>query len=177
MTETSSISNNVRKGRIEYLDLAKLVAIMLVIWGHISYRLDAGYAVCEGTVNWIYSFHMPLFMMVSGMFVGSSLKMGFIDLLRKKFKQLLLPVITCTLFSIVYFLLMRGHCNYSVEVIGNSWFLKTLFICYILYWLIKQIPLPDYVLCPLSCVALFLIPHAYSLQVNWLYPFMWGGYY
>lgn len=175
MTAKSSTNGKTGKARVAYLDLAKMVAIVLVVWGHILYQMDTRSVVCGGMLEWIYSFHMPLFMMMSGMFVASSLRLGFWQLVRKKFKQLIVPAITCTLISVVYFLVVRGRCDYVTEAIGNSWFLKTLFVCYLLFWLTKKIPLPDRLLFPASCLVLFLVPHAYSLQVNWLFPFMWGG--
>lgn len=53
--------------RIAYFDLLKLFAVLLVIVGHvISQYDDRGYG---HPINvWIYSFHMPLFMFMSGLF-------------------------------------------------------------------------------------------------------------
>ncbi len=54
--------NEIRKQRIEELDYVKGLAIFLVIMGHATDNL--------ATPLWrlvIYSFHMPLFFMVSGM--------------------------------------------------------------------------------------------------------------
>ena len=49
------------KRRIEYIDIAKGIAIILMIMGHVcSYG--------SWKRNIIYSFHMPLFIIVSGMF-------------------------------------------------------------------------------------------------------------
>ena len=49
--------------RIEYIDTAKAIGILLVILGHCKflYRPELGI--------FIYSFHMPLFFVISGMFV------------------------------------------------------------------------------------------------------------
>lgn len=56
------------KNRIEVLDFAKGLAIFLVIMGHATDNL--------ATPLWrlvIYSFHMPLFFLVAGMVVLTSL--------------------------------------------------------------------------------------------------------
>lgn len=47
------------KERIEYIDIAKGIGILLVIAGHLfAYR---------GPISrWIFSFHMPLFFILSG---------------------------------------------------------------------------------------------------------------
>lgn len=116
-------------------------------------------------------------MIVSGLFVGSSLKLDLKTLVTKKFKQLIVPAITCTVISCLYFFIVRDSYNYRDEIIGNSWFLKTLFVFYLLFWIVKRVHLPDWVLCLLSCALLFLIPHSYSLQVNWLFPFFWMGFF
>ena len=48
-----------KEKRWEYLDMAKGVGIFLVVLGHIEY-------IGEGTLKWIFSFHMPLFFVVGG---------------------------------------------------------------------------------------------------------------
>ena len=49
--------------RISYIDQLKGIAILLVVLGHVI-----GYNNCEDSFLWrfIYSFHMPLFMFISG---------------------------------------------------------------------------------------------------------------
>ena len=163
--------------RIGYLDHVKLYAIYLVILGHVVAMMVNGYAVGGRLINFIYSFHMPLFMLLSGYFVSSRLgEMPAMKLLKKKGQQLLLPAITCTLICCTYLWLTKEQPNYRDEVIGNSWFLKILFVYYILFGLLKRLPANDWVLCVASCAALFVIPGCSSLQVNLLFPYFWGGY-
>lgn len=165
-----------KKQRIVYLDLVKLVTIYLVIFGHVLMRMVNGYAVGERLINFIYSFHMPLFMLMSGYFASNKLgEMPVIDLLRKKGLQLLLPAVTCTIICCVYIWLAKDHPNYRDEMIGNSWFLKTLFVYYVLFGLLKRLPVNDWVLCVVSCMVLFVTPGCSSLQVNLLFPYFWGG--
>lgn len=79
--------------RIEYLDLVKFFAICLVCIGH-SY---AKVPTLESSLcPIIYSFHMPLFMLVCGYFSVHSLELPTKELLLKKGKQLLLPALSCT---------------------------------------------------------------------------------
>ena len=66
--------------------------------------------------------------------------------------------------------------NIWVELIGNSWFLKTLFVYYVLFYFLKQIHVNDWVLLAAACTLLFLIPRGSSLQVNLLFPYFCGGY-
>ncbi len=162
--------------RILYLDLVKLFAIYLVILGHTVSAMECGSITNNKLYAFIYSFHMPLFMLLSGYFVSSRLReMPVMELLKKKGLQLLLPAITCTLVCCVYLWLTKEQPNFRDEVIGNSWFLKTLFVYYILFGLLKRLPANDWVLCVASCAALFVIPGCSSLQVNLLFPYFWGG--
>lgn len=164
------------KHRIVYLDLVKLFTIYLVILGHVIAMMVNGYTVGGRLYSLIYSFHMPLFMLLSGYFVSSStLNKPFGEFLFAKVQQLLLPAITCTLIVCVYLYIFRGTVDYRTEVIGNSWFLKTLFVYYVLFYLLKRIEANDWVLFVLSCVILFLIPHGSTLQINLLFPYFWGG--
>lgn len=85
------------KDRIAYLDLVKSVAILLVCVGH-CYVMTPG---LESSVRpLIYSFHMPLFMLVCGYFSSRSLEMPMKELCVKKGKQLLIPVISCTAVTV-----------------------------------------------------------------------------
>lgn len=166
-----------KKGRIQYLDLVKFFTIYLVIMGHVTPAMVDGWTTGKRLIDFIYSFHMPLFMMLSGYFISSkTLSKTVPDFLLTKAQQLLLPAITCTAICMLYLFIVREHVDVRSEIIGNSWFLKTLFVFYVLFYLIKKIPMNDWVLLVVSCGLLFVIPHATTLQVNLLFPYFWGGY-
>ena len=83
--------------RIEYLDLVKFIAILLVCIGHWYAKVPA----LDSSLNpIIYSFHMPLFMLVCGYFSVKALELPVRELLIKKGKQLLIPTIACTSVAI-----------------------------------------------------------------------------
>lgn len=165
-------------GRIIYLDAVKLVTIYLVILGHVTQLMVHGWAVGEHLWKPIYSFHMPLFMVVSGFFVSDRmLKLSFANMLKAKATQLLLPALTCTFICCIYLYFARDIVNFRDEIIGNSWFLKTLFVYFSLFWLLKQTNLNDWLLFALSCMFLFLVPKGSFLQVNLLWPYFWAGYF
>ncbi|RNE59089.1 acyltransferase family protein [Cryobacterium tepidiphilum] len=67
MTEESSArgANGRAKARDPYLDNAKVLLIVLVVVGHLLERI-AYSGVADGLYTWIYSFHMPAFVFVSG---------------------------------------------------------------------------------------------------------------
>ncbi len=136
----------VNKNRIGYADIAKCVAIFLVLWGHAITQLKDHDLASNHVHMWIYSFHMPLFMMVSGFFAGSSMKLGLKDLCVKKFQQLILPALS---FGLIWYvhdvvigvrpLSLGGFAYLEAECF---WFLKCLFFAYIIAWLTYRITPP-----------------------------------
>ncbi|MBR3468015.1 MAG: acyltransferase family protein [Bacteroidales bacterium] len=163
--------------RIAYLDLVKLFTIYLVILGHVIFMMVGGLVVGEKAYSFIYSFHMPLFMLLSGYFFSPKLlDKSFSALLTSKARQLLLPAVTCTVLCCLYLFFFRPWFNFRDEIIGNSWFLKTLFIYYVLFYWLKRLSLPSWVLFSASCAVLFFIPRGATLQINLLWPYFLGGY-
>lgn len=121
--------------RIAYLDIAKCVAIFLVLWGHAITQLMSHNVTDNRLYMLIYAFHMPLFMTMSGFFASSSMKMSFIELFKKKFKQLIIPALT---FGILWYihdaitgrriLTLKAFLYLEAECF---WFLKCLFFAYL----------------------------------------------
>lgn len=159
------------KNRLVYIDLVRLLVMYLVIFRHVVMMIH------PETGKGIYSVNMPLFILVSGYFVHSSFRQEVVPFLLKKMRQLLLPIVSCTIICIIYLYLVRNQENFRDEIIGNSWFLKVLFIYYVLMYFIKKIPINDMLLFVISCVLLFLIPKASTLQINQLFPYFWIGYF
>ena len=75
------------KERILYLDNLKGFAILLVVMGHC---LQGSGGSNEILFNFIYAFHMPLFMAISGYF-GYKLGVNFLIATKKRFVRLLIP--------------------------------------------------------------------------------------
>ena len=88
--------------RIEYIDVAKALGILLVIYGHCHYTFNIprlGIA--------IYSFHMPLFLFISGMFIKP---LDLNTCLRKYSKAYLKPYgVTCILMFLLTLILYLFH--------------------------------------------------------------------
>lgn len=123
------------KSRILWPDILKGILIILVIWGHLLqyYAID-GMASFEW--RFIYSFHMPLFMLLSGMFF--SVKQSFWQCVNKRLCQCLVPGITA---AIILFLLGQNFMSIGEAVKGmftNFWFLKCLLLCTLFYYPIKK---------------------------------------
>ena len=87
--------------RIEYVDYIKAFAIFMVIVGHSIESLSTCNEL-NVVHSFIYSFHMPLFMMLSGFFIAKSFNSGIKQFLTTRSRQVLLPVLS---FSVVVFLI------------------------------------------------------------------------
>ncbi|GHU07172.1 acyltransferase/acetyltransferase [Spirochaetia bacterium] len=155
--------------RIEYIDLLKVFTIFCVLWGHAIQQLDNGLDWIHCTENPIfkllYSFHMPLFYMLSGFFFKSSLKNNLKDFVFKKGIQLLLPwFIWCVLrgsLLLINTIIIKGN---DVDLIqafriifgGHFWFLRELFISYFITYVGYKILKKGYLVAILAiCFTLF----------------------
>lgn len=155
---------------IEY-DYVRAVAIILVIIGH-CYSNTIVYGPYGGDVgemggspmlgtlhfitNIIYSFHMPLFMALSGSIFNVAIKkngiLPFKTFVTNKSHRLLLPFILVSLFWNIPLKYISGYWHapmpdvlYQIIVgqiflMGGShlWFLEVLFIIFILAWVIEK---------------------------------------
>lgn len=130
-------------------DMIKGIAILLVIIGHLAHGV--GWLIPA-----IYTFHMPLFFIVSGYFYKEK---RFTELLKRDFRTLIVPYLLVTGITILYGLLVavwkhdpdkaRYWINGFIKAgthdsgMGPLWFLLTMFWCRLFYnqlfKLIKQL--------------------------------------
>jgi len=128
--------------RIEYLDLAKAIGIILVIVGHV---VSSDTAVKKA----IYAFHMPLFFLLSGMLLKVRTeynKNSWIQLIIKKAKGLLLPYI---LWGLIYAAFSFRHTALilygtretliAAESLTSLWFLPVMFLAFMICEVVLQI--------------------------------------
>lgn len=130
---------NVKKDRIEYIDLIKGFAILLVIMGHI-YKGDNPIKI------WIDSFHMPLFFILSGLFAKKNI--SFNELFIKRFKTLIIPYICFGSCIMLLMFLTEGFSGglkeyilFFITGVGRDalWFLPALFLTELLFNLTNRI--------------------------------------
>lgn len=127
--------------RIKWIDYLKGFLILTVMLGHTL-------GCPKGILVYIYSFHMPLFFLLSG-YTMSVNKYTFKEFFKKKFKTLIIPGIIFTIpISIVEicFLKFKTFSFKSLikgvafgirgEQLGIPWFLVCLFISEILLYII-----------------------------------------
>lgn len=164
---------------VEY-DILRIIVTLLVIFGHTTYyQIITPYGGCDyGTfvphsgpnrvyclldqlVGYVYSFHMPLYMMLSGALYRYSKSTGgyrtFRNLVSIKAKKLLLPFMIVTAVYAVPLKYISGYYTLSEQPLkdiligqfliqGNThlWFLPTLFLIFLfVHALEKWIPWPQ----------------------------------
>lgn len=141
------------------LDVMKFWGILLVVWGHVTNMyLPTGLVhpmVSSGTIgfvsHFVYSFHMPLFVFVSGCVYAFQYEVlgrrtNFRIFVVKKAKRLLVPYF---IFGLLLVLLMCG-CGFRVSFLDYAynglllskdsrhlWFVLMLFEVFIIFYIVN----------------------------------------
>ena len=98
------------KQRENWVDIVKGIGIILVVMGH------AGCPVLPHGI--IYSFHMPLFFFLSGLFIKRQCEKDFCTYVKKNFRSLLLPYFYFNILSIIFYYIMS--CIFHKELLLGS---------------------------------------------------------
>jgi fucose 4-O-acetylase-like acetyltransferase len=146
--------------RLQYIDTAKGIGIILVVVAHTSTPLYLH--------NIIYQFHMPLFFILSGFFYEDKYDKSPVPFIIKRIKSLYFPYVRYGFILLFSFMTLNffltGTTGYSflglskvslfliigiggVPLGGALWFLRSLFIVIMLFlgirFLLTKINIPD----------------------------------
>ena len=118
-----------------YLDVLKCLAIIFVVMGHIDgmkLGIDT-YSTAWGCVR--YTFQMPLFFLISGMFASRGLDkgIGIHMLIWQKVKTLVWPAV---IFFVLFSLAEGRTIEFPAQGLGCYWFTFTLFECFLIYYVL-----------------------------------------
>jgi fucose 4-O-acetylase-like acetyltransferase len=181
----------------DYITLSKAIGIILVVVGHFTSTvyMPAYYSEIK---NLIFSFHMPLFMILSGFLFQMSMsrKPGDIPLLpfiKKKFLRLMVPyffisaAIALLNFGLGLFMPVKRVVDwrYILEIfytnVGGSavflWFMYTLFVVFLISALCMKLKGWITILGILS-VILYFIPLPQIFYLSFVHSFIiyfWAG--
>jgi len=177
--------------RESWVDYAKAIGIILVVYGHVARGVvNAGVEVSESTYllidSILYSFHMPLFFFLSGLFFVSSFqKRGSVRFVFSKIDTIVYPYILWSLLQGVIEVYLSNYTNGNVsfsEVLSllwspraHFWFLYALFYIFLATVVIYLVPLPrrELVILALS-VVLYLVPGLLPdiIAINYLIQYL-----
>lgn len=137
------------KNHYYWIDYAKTIGLLLMILGH-------GNMVNDEFCHYIYSFHMPLFFIISGLLTRTPNGGGIITSIQKNFMALMVPYFCMNIFCLLFFLFVeyfQGELDFNVlkshiwaillgvgynvnsikPVCTAMWFFYALFIIKLLY--------------------------------------------
>lgn len=135
------------KKRVQWLDIAKFIAIFAVYLGHFGSAAGLGY-------SFVFKFHVPLFFFLSGCAESFSKETSFLQYTKKKYQTIMIPFFCFALLSIIIFAL-REHPDiknilYQIYIVlrgcvrntffaASLWFLSCLFLVAICFFIIKKV--------------------------------------
>ena len=167
------------ENRYDWADIAKGLGIFLMVWGHSGLPAPIH--------NWIHSFHMPFFFIISGFFFKQG-KYTFKEYFLRKTKTILLPYV---FFAICDYLIRNGCISMGLEVapprsiyemfvlgkdIGAAWFLLSLFFTEVLFFFISKLS-NNKIVCFIITSVLFSVSY-YFYMTHMRFPYkieIWGA--
>lgn len=164
------------KQRVDYIDIAKALAILGVLLGH-TVTSDTE------TKQFLYAFNMPLFFVLSGIFMKDGTNTGIKEFVIKKLWLLMLPYL---LWGLIYLELSpknlvllaygsRGALG-GAHSLTSLWFLPVMFLGYIynlLYDKITHYIRIDSIIKGLLAIALFFVI-GFCIPNSGAYGLPWG---
>lgn len=152
MRDSSKLDSAPSTGRMAWIDVAKGLAILLVVYRHVFEGLSrAGlpakeFSYLEHANILFFSFRMPLFFIVAGLFVSKGLQArGVVGFIREKSAVILYPFVVWGGLQISLQLLMSSYVNADrswfsyVDLflrprrIDQFWYLLALFNTFVVY--------------------------------------------
>lgn len=178
-------------GRAQWIDCAKAIGIILVVYGHVARGLlnsdipmpSEPFLILDSV---IYSFHMPLFFFLSGLlFTQSFSKSGFREFILNKLGTVFYPYIVWSILQGSIEVVLSGHSDRSVtfdQVLSllwlpraQFWFLYALFFIFCFAGLVQLLTSGRHLLLTFCIsVALYLIPAPLS---NFTIPNLIAGHF
>jgi fucose 4-O-acetylase-like acetyltransferase len=182
--------------RNDYLDYLKGILIVLVIYGHtiqyIVYKQSAEFWN-DPAFKFIYIFHMPLFMGVSGFisyaFMGRNTAF---EAIKKRFLQLVVPIfcwsvihqsalafayVSADKFGADRALIMLPGLILNATIEG-FWFLRCVFISSVIVAVLRLIKLDRAAVFAVIGIVILFLPDMYVLDhmFRYIFPFFCAGY-
>ncbi|MGI8952122.1 MAG: acyltransferase family protein [Chitinophagaceae bacterium] len=177
-----------QKSRLAWVDYLRGIAIVLVVYRHVLLGIDrSGIIIPAYLINAnmiFYSFRMPLFFILSGIFISASLaKKSVKQLVFIKFENLLYPYFIWAFIQISLQILLSSYTNssrglidylymfYQPRNLDQFWYLPALFNTTVIYLLIKtKLKAPTWLQFLLGIGFYFLSAHVQQISMisDWM---------
>ncbi len=167
------------KKRIAIWDNLKFLLIIFVVFGHYATQLYENDDILRGMYISVYTFHMPAFIFVTGLFSKKAVN-------EKNVKKIL-PYLTCFFATSVILFITKAAIGWAptfqlLDPAGLPWYLMSMFFMYLITMLVKDYK-PQYIF----ILSLFVgVMCGYATTSNpdlftWMrtivfYPFFYLGY-
>ena len=184
--------------RIEWLDSLKGFAIFLVVVGHVilGYMHTGMFIEHQWSLQFvydvIYSFHMPLFFIISGFLYKLTWRQKDIRLAKSISNKVLNMVLMYILFSVVFWIFKYIAAEYGNIQMSDQFILMDLlyifisplaylWFLYVLIWLFLTVPIFESIIKPTTVFIIFLCLYFFMPPVHGLLKIInliiYGGVY
>lgn len=165
------------------MNILRGIAIFLVVFGHATFKENftnniSGTSLLQWSVEFIYTFHMPLFFFISGFFAYKLFEIRNINdyytFVKYKFIKLIIPYLTFSIAGTIIKLLLSSIANNPVnlkyvfiDILLYPWNnpLKLLWFIYTLFIIFMLLPLFNRINNKIKLIILGLL---------WILPFSYG---
>lgn len=167
MVQTEAMTRVVpNRARDQTFDVGRGIAMILIVLGHALIGVkSAGLAppLVPVLIVLLYSFHVAVFFVLSGVLAGSLVRRNARELARGLLIGIVYPYFLWGLLLVTAHFVMSSHTNNSVDQIDPVsflysppsvlWFLYVLFFGMLLLWAIRGLPRPARIAIGLICFA------------------------
>lgn len=175
--------------RTPKIDFIRAFAIITAVIGHsIQYGSgpNAGNCLENNVFKFIYSFHMPLFILLSGyLFYQTLNRHSFSENIRSRFQSLFIPIIMWNIIPFIMYIYHNGPYTfgyllktYLSTMMSNSWFLWAIFYCSFAVLIVNRFFKDSPVIYLVGLALTFVIPDSHNLYLyKFMYPYFVIGYF
>jgi fucose 4-O-acetylase-like acetyltransferase len=166
--------------RLVWVDYAKGIGIFMVVLGHTirglvnSSILESSTAV-QAVDSCIYAFHMPLFFLISGLFVYRSVSKPLKDFLVEKLQVIAYPYLVWSVLQTILQALGSQHTNNNsislseiwqiiYSPVMQFWFLYVLFVILIIYAIARNLLGVSNILFAIICILFYGLKEYIGLE-------------
>ena len=190
MEESLIFNSQIDRHRILWIDVVKGILIILMVFGHCiqfgsgTYMIEE-YLFFENPVfRFIYSFHMPCLMLLSGFFYGTTINKP--NLWINRIRTILIPILVWSCIpaglSIRKAIYTGG---FSVIVIVKAlrivityyWFLWAILFCSVITWAVHRFCRDNAIAYTVIGIILLFVPKVINIEMwIYMYPYFVVGF-